>query len=108
MADSPTRYPLTWPDATPRTPSGARESCSKFQVTFGRAVESVLEQLRLLGAVEHTIIISSNVAVRYDGLPRAGAEQNVADPGVAVYWEDRAVELNRARDDARAYYGGAG
>ncbi len=40
-----------------------------------------------MGVREYDVVISSNLQLRLDGLPRSGQAQP-ADPGVAVYWRD--------------------
>ncbi|MGN5479481.1 hypothetical protein ACTMU2_29065 [Cupriavidus basilensis] len=57
-------------------------------LTVSDGVNRVLDELGRLGARPGSIIISTNVAVRLDGLPRSG-QREPADPGAAVYWQDR-------------------
>lgn len=108
-----TRYPLSWPAGWKRTDPARRTSAlfhrivtleSSAQIgerkTAKRilgvqdATARVLGELRLFGVLEGEAIISTNVVLRLDGLPRSGqAEPN--DPGVAVYWKrplDRATK----------------
>ncbi len=87
--DEPTRHPLTWPDGTPRTPGNCREDGNSFKMTFGRAVDDLLAELGRLGALPRSIIVSSNIPIRLDGMPRAGLRLTDPDPGVAVYWTDK-------------------
>jgi hypothetical protein len=90
-------YPLTWPLGRPRTPAGARTR-AKFgrrrqsahgnwtvrdALTIPQALERVREELRLFGAEQ--VVISTNVELRIDGLPR-GDRRDPTDPGVAVYF----------------------
>ncbi len=96
-----TRYPLAWPAAWRRTPAYRRMRAtfgrkerksgqswdSRVRVTVNDATTRVREELRRLGVVrDDNIIISTNVRLRLDGLPRSG-EPEPNDPGVAVYWE---------------------
>lgn len=83
-------YPLTWPLSQPRTPSHRRRD-SAFKVQIGRARDELLRELALLGA--RSIVLSSNLPVRRDGLPYADAREP-QDPGVAVYF-DRMVSQAR-------------
>ncbi len=78
------RYPLTWPTGQRRTPS---RRDADFKVDFGRARDECLHSLQLLGA--RSVILSTSVALRQDGLPYANMPEP-ADPGVAVYF-DRAI-----------------
>lgn len=77
-------YPLQWPDGWPRTPPH-RQSKSRFTVTFGVARDSLLSELRLLGA--RNVVLSTNLRLRGDGLPYADeARRRIDDPGAAVYF----------------------
>lgn len=79
-------YPLTWPFGWPRT---KRKNRARFNTSFANARDSLLRELNLLGAKK--IVISSNLALRRDGLPYAN--QNYAeDPGIAVYFVLREEE----------------
>lgn len=86
-----TAYPLSWPDGWSRTRS--RRS-SNFKVTgFGKVRDEVLTSLRLMGA--KSVVLSSNLALRRDGLPYANMP-NPEDPGIAVYWYDFRKEQHRS------------
>lgn len=74
-------HPLHWPTGWKRT---ARPTLSRFgKITVAHGVHELLAELERLGALE--AIISTNVPVRLDGLPRSG-EAAPDDPGVAVYY----------------------
>jgi hypothetical protein len=95
MAERPTeRYPLTWPQGWPRTPAYKRER-SSFKVTPGAAMTDLLEELRRLGARD--VIISSNLALRGDGLPYARQPKH-DDEGIAVYFTRKGVDMVLACD----------
>lgn len=105
---NPTRYPLQWPVGWKRTPASSR-SVGRFNkkrtqttrygdgtshswqrsedVTIGEATMRLLAELERMGVPEYDVVISSNLQLRLDGLPRSGQAQP-ADPGVAVYWRD--------------------
>lgn len=77
-------YPLKWPDAYPRTTD--RKKPAFRQVTFGRARDMLLAELKRMGATE--VILSTNVPLRGDGLPYADFERRrITDTGVAVYFK---------------------
>jgi hypothetical protein len=90
-----TKYPLTWPAGWKRTPPAERRRAqfkkkswqtggfSKLSVDQGTA--RILYELERLGARD--VIISTNIKLRYDGLPRSD-QKEPEDPGVAVYWKD--------------------
>jgi hypothetical protein len=86
-------YPLEWPPGWPRTRDVQRRNpYSRFgQLTLHKATKRLMAELERLGA--RAIVLSSNVPLRNDGLPRSDfARYRISDPGVAVYFE---------RDDAR-------
>ena len=76
-------YPLTWPPGWRRTPNHQIRP-ARFGTSFAKARDSLLNELRLLGA--RSIVISSNITLRRDGLPYANTPQPV-DRGVAVYFD---------------------
>jgi hypothetical protein len=81
----PTAYPLQWPDVWARTKH--RRSAPYF-MTLDRAYDSLQRELKLLGAMKGSIVVSSNVSPRNAfGTPRKDGA-TVDDPGVAVYWTD--------------------
>lgn len=75
-------YPLHWPEGRKRTESWKRQR-SKFSTGFGASVNIVIVELRRLGAMNS--VVSTNVALRRDGLPLASAKR-VDDTGAAVYF----------------------
>lgn len=77
-------YPLTWPDAYPRTQN--RRAAKFGKASFAIYRDSLLAELKRMGARE--IILSTNVPLRGDGLPYADFERRrITDPGVAVYFK---------------------
>lgn len=103
-----TNYPLTWPTGWPRKTDSQRADArfgrqdkrtvnytngtstswrTKKALTVSDGVNRVLDELGRLGARPGFTVISTNVAVRLDGLPRSG-QREPADPGAAVYWQD--------------------
>lgn len=46
----------------------------------------MLAELRRLGCTRDDVVISTNLQLRLDGLPRSN-QAEPADPGVAVYWQ---------------------
>lgn len=73
-------FPLAWPSGRPR--SRYRRS-APFRTTLAKARDGVMNEIRLLGG--RLPIISANLELRLDGLPRAN--QSIPDdPGVAVYF----------------------
>jgi hypothetical protein len=78
-------FPLRWPEGRPRTPRGKRRR-ARFKLTLGAIRDDLVDELRRLGA--HYATISTNLALRQDGLPYAKQPQP-RDPAVAVYFDLR-------------------
>ena len=97
-------YPLAWPDGWKRTPPhlrargkfrrterqyssqpGGGSWLRKSDMTISTATDRVLAELHRFGVLQGDAIISTNLVLRLDGLPRGG-QPEPADPGVAVYW----------------------
>ena len=94
-------YPLTWPQGRKRTNDWSREK-SAFDVTFARARDDVIHEVELLTGTRHgsygsDTILSTNIALRRDGLPLAGQRQPT-DPGAAVYFTYRKKQMSFACD----------
>jgi hypothetical protein len=95
-------YPLAWPAGWPRMPGGARKDgkfgtkakqhgqhwLSTRDITLSEAADRVLLELERMGVPRRDVVVSTNVIPRLDGLPRSG-QRAPADPGAAVYWNDR-------------------
>lgn len=104
-------YPLQWPDGWKRTSPGGLED-ARFKCTFAQARDGIIKQLGMMG-VARSIVISTNVETKRDGLPYANRPQP-SDRGVAVYWtkftigggsEQRVLACDRwyrVRDNLRA------
>lgn len=90
-----TAYPLAWPQGWKRMPLSLRTrakfangvSISRSALSVAQAIDRVLGELRRMGVRDYNLIISSNIELRRDGLPRSG-QREPEDPGVAVYWRD--------------------
>lgn len=101
-------FPLQWPDGWPRTADWKRESDSRFGssvyrgLTMGRTRDQLSIELQRLGA--KNAVISTNVALRSDGLPYATQKQ-ISDPGVAVYFTLKGRALTMARDHYKTVAG---
>ena len=100
-------FPLSWPDGWRRAKSreharfgkqtteysqvgqdGKRSSWTRSKtLSVADAVHRVLTELERMGIHDDDIIISTNVRLRLDGLPRS--DQEPSDPGVAVYWQKK-------------------
>lgn len=96
-----TAHPLSWPAGWKRTDPSARSYGrfstsktngsnawrSKENITIAGAVRRLREELARMGVRDDDMVLSSNLKLRLDGLPRADQTQP-ADPGAAVYWTD--------------------
>lgn len=90
-------YPLSWPVDRPRTATWDRRS-GPSQMPGGRVRQLLAKELRMMEVTN--VVISSNVAVRRDGLPYAG-QREPEDPGVVLYFtrkgSDIAISCDRWR-----------
>lgn len=104
-----TAYPLQWPAGWRRTEAGDRERArfskagrhegygdskrwvASRDLTISEGISRVLAELSRMGLGRDDVVISTNLKVRLDGLPRSD-QREPADPGVAVYWQDSAQE----------------
>jgi hypothetical protein len=95
----PPRFPLAWPSGWIRTPRAQRRRAAftrlRHAPTVADAVTRLAGELARLHATEE--VLSTNVAVRLDGLPRSG-EPEPGDPGAAVYFTLRTAERCLACD----------
>tara|TARA_B100001105_G_C22399440_1_gene448567 strand:+ start:3372 stop:3965 length:594 start_codon:yes stop_codon:yes gene_type:complete len=93
-------YPLAWPAGRPRTEAWRRER-AKFETTFARARDNIVREVTLLAggrfARDPEVVISTNIALRRDGLPLANQRQP-DDPGVAVYFLHKKRQMSFACD----------
>jgi hypothetical protein len=96
-------YPLAWPTGWPRTDAARRKRAkfnkgervysqngggswmSRKELTISEATKRVISELRALGVRDGGWVISSNLELRNDGLPRS-SQRAPNDPGIAVYW----------------------
>jgi len=94
-------FPLQWPAGRPRKPAGVRKP-GKFNkkvrkefstggsylalsaLSIADALKRLQSELDMIGA--RYPVVSTNVEIRLDGLPRSG-QRNPEDPGVAVYFQ---------------------
>lgn len=102
-----TAYPLQWPLGWPRTPTSKREPgrfsrrevrgsnswASNVELTLHQALSRVQNELssftrpgRNWRVPPGSVIVSTMLQTRQDGLPRSG-QRKPEDPGVAVYFE---------------------
>ncbi|MBN3951900.1 MAG: J domain-containing protein [Nostoc sp. NMS7] len=100
-----TAYPLTWPPTSQRTPNNKRASAS-YRTGFAKARDDLLNELRLSGA--DSVIISSGIPLRKDGLPCASFREPL-DPGIVVYFRGKGQSYalccdawDRVKDNLRA------
>lgn len=77
-------YPLSWPPAWKRNQVRSRSNFGNHSVD--RTTSEILHQLKLLGVGNYNVVISTNIELRRDGLPRSNGPAP-ADPGVAVYFK---------------------
>lgn len=89
-------YPLSWPDGWKRT---QRRRRAPFKTGFGDARNYLFDELRRMGGKR--IVLSTNVPLRNDGMPRANMAPDGRDHGVAVYfqWKEKSMVLACDRFD---------
>ena len=107
MTEPVKAFPLQWPVGWKRTPEHRRRRAqfhktkavyrdgqhaynAKDDISVADAVERVRAVLGRMGISDDWMVISTNLELRLDGLPRSG-QRMPADPGASVYWIDRAV-----------------
>lgn len=96
-------YPLYWPEGKPFTDERRK---AKFKTSFAQARDGLIEEIQRFGG--DSIVITTDVAVRRDGLPYAN-QPEPQNPGVAVwFWRDGKLicfccdEWNAIRDNMQA------
>ena len=96
-------YPLQWPAGwkrlEPRFRTRAkfgRQTQSNYgnwkhraELSIAQATDRVRDELRRMGILDDDLVISTNLQLRLDGLPRS-SQRDPEDPGVAVYWREPA------------------
>ena len=89
-------FPLYWPEGWKRT---AYRRTSAFKIAaFGKARDLLLAEIKRMGGT--SIVLSTNISLRNDGLPYAG-QRNPDDPGVAVYFLYKKRQMSFACDAYR-------
>jgi hypothetical protein len=107
---SVTAYPLAWPVGWKRIPAGMRSNAqfgkvvSKYEgnytsktkqyLTVADGASRIVAELARMGVDRQDVIISTNVVLRLDGMPRSG-EKEPSDPGAAIYWRRKPAEPMR-------------
>ena len=93
-------YPLQWPAGWPRTPAvllkpgkfGTKKPALSgswlrtVDITIAEATNRVLAELARMGIDRQAVVISTNLQLRLDGLPRSG-QAAPRDAGAAIYWQ---------------------
>jgi hypothetical protein len=88
-----TRNPLCWPNNVPRTLPQLRGHPRFYFRTVDSATSNLLQEINRLNQRnwdhrDDSVIVSTNVRLRKDGLPHSG-DSEPADTGVAVYFDLR-------------------
>lgn len=97
-----TAHPLAWPEGWPRTPYHQRKQQHPFGskvygLTFDRARNQLVDEVRRLGG--RSVVLSTNVPLRQDGMPYAGAAlKRMDEPGVAIYFMLKEKRMVMAQD----------
>lgn len=85
-----TTFPLQWPEGWSRTPRDEQQR-APYRVTQEKAQRDMLWSLSHLQARGSVLVISSNIPVTRNGTPYTN-HRHPEDPGVAVYWTNKAGE----------------
>ena len=97
------RSPLEWPAGWPRTAPDERTD-SRYRISPSTATDDLENELsRLAGSASlHSLsVVTTNCPVSTRGRPYAGSlEDPIQDPGVAVYFTDRAARQMALACDA--------
>lgn len=113
MSEPIQAFPLQWPPGwrrqTLRTRAkfhgstrqygddGRSSWLKKRELSIPEALARVMGELGRMGVSRDDVVISSNLPLRLDGMPRGDA-RNPGDPGVAVYWRKGKVQRCMAVD----------
>lgn len=97
-------YPLQWPVGWTRTEAAERTGArfgrfshsrgARVVVTISEGTKRVRAELKRMKVSDNDLVISTNLQLRLDGLPRSG-QAEPRDPGAAVYWIERAGDVPR-------------
>lgn len=105
-------YPLAWPVGWPRTdptrrirakfhkptwagvPGSATNYRVKRELSIADGTERILLEMGRLGVRKETVVISTSLRLRQDGLPLS-KQRAPDDVGVAVYWHDDVANSSR-------------
>jgi hypothetical protein len=109
-------YPLQWPAGWPRMSAGGRKRAKfskgerqysnqpgggswvhKKELSIWDATKRIQGELTTMGVRDGLYVISTNLELRNDGLPRSG-QRAPEDPGVAVYWTRKGQQQVMAID----------
>ena len=75
-------YPLQWPEGWSRQNEPGK---AQFRCGFGQVINNIQYELEKMNVDISTIVFSTNLELRTNGLPHMGRGQPF-DRGVAVYW----------------------
>lgn len=95
---NPEAFPLQWPIGRNRTDNYARKG-DPFHVPSGKVRTDLFRELKLMKVTDFTI--SSNLAIRNDGLPYAN-QRTPDDPGVALYFKRKGQDVCISCDQYRS------
>ncbi len=87
-------FPLAWPDGWHRAENNDYRDEARFTVSMARARDELMEEIhKLCGRYgpDPLIVLSTNVALRLDGLPYAN-QKAPEDPGAAVYFRYKGTQ----------------
>lgn len=96
-------YPLDWPIEQPRTSHYSRKASAFREKSFAVTRDQLLDEIGRIDNVDRrSIVLTSNVPLRMDGLPYANTRKP-DDPGVAVYFTRTIYSAKTGRWDPHYY-----
>lgn len=96
MSDETTKsFPLYWPEGWPRTESYKRKRARFDDRSVHQGRRVLTEEVRRFGGTD--LIMSSNLELRLDGIPRSGQRQP-QDAGVAIFFKRSKQDMALACD----------
>jgi len=109
-------YPLAWPQGWPRMSAHGRKRAKfskktwqagtyspnggydrQVDLTVADGTQRIIAELTAIKVRHGEFVISTNLELRNDGLPRSG-QRMPEDPGVAVYWNHKGKQQVMAID----------
>jgi hypothetical protein len=89
MSYDPRSYPLAWPPQLPRSRYQAESAFGReagHRRTLAGHLLDLRREMRLLPVDVGSLVVSSNLRIKADGMPYSKQSELEGAPGIAVYW----------------------